>query len=221
MIKKIIKKILDEYNILNYLRKRNMKRKLKNINPTLLCPNCMGGILFHDLGLKFQSPTINTMILQTDFIKFVTNLDYYCDQNLVFFKHDKYSFPCATLGDIVIHFTHYTSEEEAAEKWYERCSRINSENLFIVCSERDGVQKEDILKLKNVKARGIVVFTYNKYPDIPYACYIKKYRNNGEVGNILKKNYITGSHEYESLFDFIKWFNLSNGKKFDISEFVK
>ena len=221
MIRAMIKTILEQYNIINYFRIKKMRYDLKNVTPTLLCPNCMGGILFHDLGIKFQSPTINTMILQKDFVKFVTNLDYYCNQKLEFFKHNDYSFPCAKLADITIHFTHYMSDEEAEKKWSERCRRINKENLFIVCSERDGLTKDEILSLKNVKAKGILVFTYNEYPDIPYTLYVKKYSDKGEIGNILKKNHITGKHEYECLFDFVKWFNESNCDNLDISGYIK
>lgn len=74
------------------------------MTPTLLCPNCIGGILFHDLGLKFQSPTVNIMMTQTDFVRFVLNLDYYLSQELSFFKKTGYNCPCAHLADITVHF---------------------------------------------------------------------------------------------------------------------
>ncbi|MBQ2687952.1 MAG: DUF1919 domain-containing protein [Clostridia bacterium] len=216
-----LKELFVKSNVFAIYRRKKMRKRLNNTTATLLCPNCMGGTLFHDLGLQFRSPTINTMMYQGDFIKFATNLDYYLDTNLEFFKHSEYTFPCAKLNDITIHFSHYTCKEDAETKWLDRKSRIDRDNLFIVCSERDGITKEDILKLANVKAKGVLAFTYNYYPDIPYAVQIKKYESKGEVGNILRRIIWNDSREYEKYFDFVKWFNEANGGNFDNKKYVK
>lgn len=86
-VKKTIKHLLSEKNPLAIRRRKKMREALTNTTPTFLCPNCIGGILFHDLGLQFRSPTVNLMMLQTDFVKFVLNMEYYLTQKLVFFKH--------------------------------------------------------------------------------------------------------------------------------------
>lgn len=118
-------------------------------------------------------------------------------------------------------FTHYSSVEEAEEKWNERSKLIDKENLFVFMTERDGVNKEDIKKLGKIDARGIVVFTANNYSDIPYAMQISKYADSCEVGNILKKNRLTGKREYEEYFDFVRWFNEADGSCHDVSEYCK
>lgn len=192
--KESIKRILSENNPIAIKRRSEMRRALTNSAPSFLCPNCIGGLLFHDLGLQFRSPTVNLMMYQTDFVKFVLNLDDYLEQKLIFFKHPEYSFPCAHLGDIAIHFTHYRSEEEATHAWRERSKRIDRDNLFVFLEERDGLTKEDILRLGSIHACGLVVFTANAYPDIPYALQIQKYERDGEVGNILRKSYLDEHH---------------------------
>lgn len=202
-------------------RRAKMRRALKVETPTFLCPNCIGGILFHDLGLQFRSPTVNSMMFQRDFVKFVLNLDHYLEQKLCFFAHPEYNFPCAKLDDITVHFTHYHTEAEAAEKWKTRTARMDRENLFIFLTERDGLTEDEIRSLAGIKARGLVVFTANSYPDIPYALQIPKYAPDGEVGNILAQSYLDGSREYEKYFDFVKWFNEADGGPFDISAFRK
>ena len=218
--KEVVKHLLSEKNPIACRRRKIMREALTNTTPTFLCPNCIGGILFHDLGIQFRSPTVNLMILQTDFVKFVLDMDDYLAQKLSFFKHPEYDFPCAQLRDITLHFTHYHTEEEAAQKWAERSARIDRDNLFVFLEERDGLTREDILRLGSIHARGLVVFTANAYPDIPYALQIPKYAADGEVGNILAKSYWDDSHEYEKYFDFVKWFNEANGE-YDISPFVK
>ena len=220
-VKETVKRIADEWNPLAIRRRNGMRRELKNAEPSFLCPNCIGGILFHELGLQFRSPTVNLMMKQRDFLRFVLNLDYYLSQPLVFFENPGYACPCAYADDITIHFTHYHSAREAEEKWRERSKRINRENLFIFMSERDGITKEELMQLNAVKARGIIAFTAHDYPDLPYTQYIEKYASNGEIGNILEKNWATGRREYEKYFDFVKWFNEANGAPFDISRFTK
>lgn len=219
--KESVKYLLSERNPIVLNRRRQLRNCLTNKTPTFLCPNCIGGILFHELGLQFRSPTVNLMMYQTDFVNFVLDLDHYLAQELVFFKHSEYEFPCAHLGDLTLHFTHYHSETEAAEKWLERSGRIDRENLFVFLMERDGLTREDILRLGALRVRGLVVFTANAYPDIPYALQIPKYRSDQEVGNVLAKTYWNGRHEYEQYFDFVKWFNEANGGNYDISPFAK
>lgn len=219
--KDTIKHLLSEKNPVAIHRRNKMRRTLINTTPTFLCPNCIGGILFHDLGLQFRSPTVNLMMLQTDFVKFVLNMDYYFAQELAFFRHPEYDFPCAFLGDITIHFTHYRTKEEAAQKWAERSARIDRDNLFVFLEERDGLAREDILRLRSIHARGVVVFTANAYPDIPYTLQISKYASDGEIGNILAKSYWDDSREYEEIFDFVKWFNEADGNGYDISAYAK
>ncbi len=198
-----------------------MRCCLVNKTPSFLVPNCIGGILFHDLNLQFRSPTVNTMMTQTDFVKFVRNLDAYLEMNLEFYRDPDFTCPCARLGDITIHFTHYHTAEEAEQKWTERARRIDRENLFIFCEERDGLTEAEIRSLATVKARGILVFTANKCDDIPYALQIPKYQPDGEVGNILARNYLDDSREYERYFDFVKWFNEADGNDFAIQPFIR
>lgn len=124
------------------------------------------------------------------------------------------------MGDITVHFTHYQSEKAAAHAWYERSKRIDINNMFVFLEERDGLTKENIVQLGNIHARGLVVFTAHAYPDIPYVLQIPKYEGDGEIGNILRKSYLDGHHEYEEYFDFVKWFNEADGN-FDIRPFLK
>ena len=225
IFKEELKEAIKSNPIANARRSR-MRNELKNKDFTLLAPNCMGGILLHDLGLRFLTPTVNLMMTQTDFLHFVLDLDSYLKTGLEFYNHLEYSCPCAYLKPfglppISIHFTHYKSEKEAEQKWQERAERINKENLFVFLEERDGIGREELERLKSVKARGIVVFTSNVYKDLPYCVCLKKYHKQGEIGNILKKNYIDDSREYETYFDFVKWFNEADGGAFDVKPLVK
>lgn len=221
MVKKNKIKQLIHKNPFAVARRKKMRSELKKTGMTFLCPSCIGGELFHDLGLRFCSPTINLMMLQTDFVKFVKDFDEYMNAEFEFFDHPEYSFPCARLKDITIHFTHYNTKEEAIEKWNSRAKRIDKDNMFIFCSERDGITREEIESLGELNVRGIVVFTAHDYSDIPYTLYIPKFEKYGEVKNIQKVNYPSEKRNYEKYFDFVKWFNEANGGNYDVSPYSR
>lgn len=226
MLKTIIKRVSTN----NFIRRhavKKMRRELVNTNASFLTPNCIGGILFHDLGLKFMSPTVNLMMTQRDFLLFVLHLDDYLNGTFHFFEHEEYTCPCAKLSpmngeqEITVHFTHYHSQEEALQKWEERKHRIDKNNLFILIEERDGISKEELSLLSNLRVKGIVAFSCNEYPDLPYTVCLSKYTQAGEVGNILQQSHLTGKREYEKFFDFVKWFNEADGYPYNVSPFVK
>ncbi len=218
-------KSIIENNFIKKCRIKRMRKQLRNEEITLFTPNCLGGILFHDLGLRFLSPTVNLMMTQTDFLEFVLHLDEYINGEFEFIEKKEHECPCAYLyrsnsdKKIMVAFTHYKTEKEALEKWNSRKVRINKDNIFIFIEERDVISKQDLEKLASLKVRGIVAFTCNEYKDIPYAVYLPKYNKDGEVGNILKKNHITGSREYEKYFDFVKWFNEASGSPYEAERF--
>lgn len=109
--------------------------------------NCTGGILYHDLGLKFMSPTVNMYIRAEDFIKFCENLDYYlsiermeeCTDPKVIGDR---RYPIARLGDIYLYLVHYKSIAEAEQKWNERKRRINKDKIVILNNDREGMTEE-------------------------------------------------------------------------------
>ncbi|MGN0334355.1 MAG: DUF1919 domain-containing protein [Lachnospiraceae bacterium] len=185
---------------------RKMRRQLKNKNFTILSCNCAAGIIYHRYNQPFLSPTINLWIEQNDFLKFVSDLDFYLAQELHFIETDA-GYPVAECGDIKIWFNHYTSEKDAEEKWNSRKNRINRKNLFILMSERDGITREDILKLGEVPCKNRVIFTSHQYEDIPYACFLPPYEGEEQVGYYLQKNPLTDKTVMEKYFDFTEWLN--------------
>ena len=59
-----------------------IKKQLKTHDFTVISQNCIGGVFYHDMGLKFLSPTIDLYIPEPDFIKFISNLEYYINTDL-------------------------------------------------------------------------------------------------------------------------------------------
>jgi len=222
-----IRNVIGKYNPLARIRRAKMQARLVNKDFSFFTPNCIGGKLCHDLNVEFQSPTVNTMMYQTDFFHFIMNLQsYLIDGEIIFFKHSTFTFPCAKiivkgLPEVTIHFTHYDSEQEALSAWNRRKSRIRWDNIYVLIQQRDGLTTEQIAQLaRNKNFKAIVAFTKENCPDIPYTVYLKKYKNCAEVGAIKKRSWIDDSREYEKYFDFVKWFNEADGKDLSVQKYI-
>lgn len=196
----------NKYYLPTVINRKKMRKRNTNKEFSLFTGNCMGGYIYHQLGLKFKSPTINLMILQSDLYKLVSDLEHYMSLPLI--PKESEGVPKATLGDVTINFTHYRSFEEASEAWYKRAKRINYEQVYIIATDRDGITEEDIAKLGNVKCKKLLVFTAKKY-DYPYCFQIKEYQDQECVGNILSKT-VSGKWKFEKYFDFVGWLNDEN-----------
>lgn len=78
-------------------RNRSERSVLKNTDFTIFSQNCIGGIMYHDLGIQFQSPTVNMLFTPKDFIKFMKDIHYYLEQDIIFMKTDK-PYPVGKVG---------------------------------------------------------------------------------------------------------------------------
>lgn len=187
--------------------------RLNNKNFTILAPTCIAGVIYHELGEQFLSPTINLWMYDKDFLKFVHNLDEYLSYELRFVSGIDPT-PTAYCGDILIHFNHYKTEEEANSKWEERKARINRDNLFIIMADQpDGgvITHEDMLSLKDVNCRGKVVFTVKDYDDMDYLVHLPKDPVKDCVNMYMfDKSPILGRYRWERVWDYVRWLNRSN-----------
>lgn len=212
MLNKIKNKIFHYIDVLynkyyppQILFRNHQRKRLKNKNFTLLTGNCIGGYIYHQLGLPFSSPTINLMILNRDFKKFILNLKHYLALTPTPFIDTRFpDVPSALLGDIILHFTHYNSSEEGIEAWEKRKKRIDFDNIYIIISDIDLTQN-DIKDLMDVNCKKIVVMTSKNY-GYEHCLYLPAFEGRDHVGELLGKT-LSGKWVFEKYFDFVGWIN--------------
>ena len=121
---------------------------LKNKDFTIVSNNCWGGFVYQKFGLEYKTPFIGLFIFTPDYIELLKNFKELIFKELKFinFEQSKYYkeiiknknyhiYPIAIIGGKVeIHFLHYKSNEEAAEKWKRRVKRINFNNILFKLS---------------------------------------------------------------------------------------
>lgn len=61
--------MIKPWHQLRHFKDIKDRRRLSNKNFTILSTNCIGGVMYHNLNLKFLSPTINLWISPHDYIK--------------------------------------------------------------------------------------------------------------------------------------------------------
>ena len=107
---KLKKKISHRARI---FRNRYEQKELKSESFTIVSNNCIGGVICHDLGREFQSPTVNMYIRPHEFVRLCENIYYYMDLPLIELPYNELiGYPIAMLGDITLYCKHYTSFDE-------------------------------------------------------------------------------------------------------------
>lgn len=182
------------------------RKKLKNNDFSIISNNCTGSLITHDLGKRFLTPTVNLFIYTRDFMKFITNLDFYLNQEIEQIYLDGIQYPVGKLGDIEIHFMHYQDINEAKEKWYERCKRINYDNLFIMMTDNDGCTEETIKQFDTLPYKNKILFTNKKYEGFDSTFYVKGFDNEPLIGDLSLYKNILGQKFYDE-FNYVQWLN--------------
>ena len=130
--------------------------KIYNSDPSIICNNCAGGILYNTLGLECKSPCKNLAIPDESFFKLVQHLEYYMSLEPEFQRwqrdpHSGKEFPVMRLYDIEIWCNHDVSADEARDKWNRRKEKINYKNvLLMMYTESDRIGKQ-FLAIKDYK----------------------------------------------------------------------
>ena len=190
--------------------KRNINR-LTNREFSLFSSNCTGGVIYHALGLRFLSPTINVFFEAGDYIKFLSNPEHYLHGKLSVVENTRYNYPLIQCEDIVIHAVHYKKLDDFKEKWLSRGKCINFQNLYVIMSERDGCTYEHIREFDKLPYEHKVIFVHKPMPEIESAIYIPGTELDGKDGQWIQPltSYLHrfSSKRYIDLFDYVEFFN--------------
>lgn len=212
---KILKAFLLKKNkVLDTFKSPIYRRKLKNKNFSIICNDCLASMaIYKKFEIEYLTPTVGTLFFPEDFISFLESIENKIAEKLTFKNESKYEivnkirnenpYPVGVLeGDIEIHFFHYKSKLDALQKWNRRTKRINLNNLFVIFSDRFGINEDQL----------------NRYSALPYRkiffSHIKRqYDFSIYVPGYIGKNWLSGSavnRKFEKYFDTIKWLNNEN-----------
>lgn len=179
----------------------------KNAHFTILCNNCFGGMLYHDLGVKFFSPTINLYFYADDYLTFLEDPEQYLYREMKDGgKSSDGEGYIGILGDTVkVIGLHYDSFETLKSKWRERSQRVDRDNLYVIGVYRDGFTDEHVERFCRLPYRNKKVIIPSekreRFGDRDCIVYIKSKRiapPADKMASFQKRAYIKA-------FDFYGW----------------
>lgn len=169
-----------------------LRKKIDNTNCSIISSNCIGGMIYHDLGFEFLSPTINMYFNSKDFSKLVINIEKYMSISPEVLKNEP--FPILLLEDIKLFCLHYKTYVEAVQSWERRKKRINYDNIFVIATDRNCENKEDLKKIDRCDYDK-VIFVSNEDHELENGIYVTGYQ--GQVGHLDRFVDESGYREYE------------------------
>ncbi len=191
---------------------RYRRSKLKNKGFSIICNNCIAGLLYQKFGLPYLTPTVGLFFYSNDYIKFLENFEHYLKQPLEFIVVSKHqdkailsrnrNYPIGKLDDVEIHFMHYKNPEEALEKWNRRKNRIDFQNLFFIYSDRDNFREEFLERYENLPFKNKIFFSSKPCrgkKDL--VVFVKDYKQNSQVGESEHNG------KYDKYINIVKWLN--------------
>lgn len=183
------------------------RMRLKNKNFSILCNNCVGGVISHELGQRFNSPTVNLFMSSEDYIKFLTRLPYYITVPLKEIQSDK-EYPVGVLNDIILYFMHYSSFEEASEKWHMRVKRLNMDNLYVILVEQQGCTENIVKSFCNLPYKHKAVLSTKMFSncDCVYLMPNCEEEGGGLIDICRYKSKFTGKRWLDE-FDYVNFLN--------------
>ncbi len=211
MLKKIINKVKEAVWKRRHQRLvAGYRARLKNPDVSILSSNCTGGLLSHDLGLQFRSPTVNLFLRAEDFIKFCEDLPRYlavdelveCTDPAVIGHR---TYPIAYLDDLTLFLVHYPSVQAAQEKWNERKKRVDPDNIVLLHTDREGMTDALKDRFERLPYRK-VMFVHQPDPKHPSCFYLRGYENDGRVGVVTEHLGWSGLRPVDQ-FDWVGFLN--------------
>lgn len=182
--------------------------KINDVNNlSIISSNCFAGRVMQDIGMAYNSPTLGLYFMYPDYIEFLRNLRYYLtDARLEFVEHSKYPigderrnswshwYPIGHLGGKVeIHFLHYHTEKEAADKWYRRARRVNFNNLLIVGMQQNLCSEGDIIDFDSLLFENKIMFSTLPLP-LKSNEFMQEFKKEDCVGDPYRKAHLFYRH---------------------------
>jgi uncharacterized protein (DUF1919 family) len=198
----------NEEKWLESLRKRN-----HNLEPTIVTNNCIGGVIYHNLGLRFNSPTINLFFNGEDYLEFVKNFEYYINCDLTQIEDSNRPYPVGKLlskdcehQEIKLYFQHYKTYEEASQKWVERCKRVKLDNIYYIWEFYDTLCDMNLLKEFDTLPIKKLAITHREFDDIECAKKVSCYIDDKPIAQILQYDGISGKRYLDEI-DYVSFLN--------------
>lgn len=172
---------------------------------TIFSNNCLGGVIYHDLGKEFTSPLINTAMDGEDFVRFLERPQYYLSQEMTFISWPGHEYPIARIDDIEVRFVHYKTPEEAEAAFRRRAERILWDRIVVIATNHDGLNSDVLMDRFHQLPYKKVMYVSHEYPQYDWAVCVPQFKGRFQVRIMTGIANLRGERYYETAFDLISW----------------
>lgn len=162
-----------------------MKAQLRKGDCSILSQNCIGGVLYHDMGLRFLSPTVNLYFTAADFVNFILNLEHYLTLEPVMEWDETY--PIGRLEDVTIHFMHSETCLEARQDWERRKARLNRDKILVLCTDMENFTEEVFAQWQKIPYPKLLYTANAAWAAHPDSVFYPEYQPGGCVPDLIPK----------------------------------
>lgn len=197
--------------------------ELKNKDVSIISNNCIGGMIYHELGMEFMSPTINIRCSGRDYLEFLKKYEFYLGQDMKVFRQAfEYPYNPANMGreqfypkgiidnKLVWWFVHSDNAETSVNEWNVRRKRVNLNNIVAIMLIMSDEEAYEFDKLNIERKIGI----YYKDLQLDSVIYCKEWDNNPQLWlennfnwNAYAVKYMTNTQGKNSRINWIKFLN--------------
>lgn len=198
---------------------RHFRKRNKQNHVTFVSQNCIGGVLYHMLGIPFSSPTINMFIEDENFVKLAERPEHYFSLDAEPYEEahvdqvgeDRLVYPIIRVDDILLCCQHFKNCREAVEAWNKRRLRVNYDRLFVIACSWNLSEREDLVKRVNDLPCPVVIFTTEDY-HLPHCVKLQgskwfKDCRGAVQPHLTSFEGLSGKRYFSDVFDFVKWIN--------------
>lgn len=196
--------MIDIWRLFRNIRLSRIRRRIKqgDVQRTIVCNNCLGGLLYNDFGMMFNSPFINLYISADHYVEMLYNIRDIKDWSLTDITPQYNSYPIGLLNNAwEIHFLHYKSFAEAASKWMSRTARMDMNHIYAILVETASCSHDSLLIFDRLDLKKVAV-TCRQYDDIKCSNMLRDYDGKNLNGELFYKLSF-GRYPY----DYFNWQN--------------
>ena len=184
---------------------KKARERLINKDFSVFSSSCIGGVVCSDMGVRFNSPTVNVFIPFTDFLKMMENLPYYMSLTPKKAPREGHLYPVITVGDVKVYCVHYHTYKSAIDKWVARAKRVNYDDVRIILGGLPWGNEELMARFEALPYKKLIVTSYDKAPDDDYVFKVKE--KMGRTATTFNFKNIKGERFYDNHVDFVDFFN--------------
>ena len=199
----------ERFALRDFFINRPNRARLVRHDMSLVASDCTGGVLSHDLRLRFNSPTVNFFFMAEDYLRFVTAPERYLTERMEPVVDSGYDYPVAQLADIRLYLVHYASIAEAQAAWDRRAARLDLTHAWYILNDRNEFTEEHLARFDALPLEHKVCFVHRHDWAERYASayYIRGFEQQDEVGTMTAFPGKINIRRNVDQFDYVSWFN--------------